>query len=24
VRLPRPPAQPGFIGPSYVRGLPPG
>jgi heat shock protein HslJ len=24
VHLPRPPAQPGFIGPSYVRGLPPG
>jgi putative lipoprotein len=24
VHLPRPPAQPGFIGPSFVRGLPPG
>ncbi|HEV8109488.1 MAG TPA: META domain-containing protein [Burkholderiales bacterium] len=24
VHLPRPPAQPGFIGPEFVRGLPPG
>lgn len=24
VHLPRPPAQPGFIGPAFVRGLPPG
>jgi hypothetical protein len=24
VHLPRPPAQSGFIGPSFVRGLPPG
>src|SRR5262252_9356317 len=24
VHLPRPPAQPGFIGPSFVRGVPPG
>lgn len=24
VHLPRPPAQPGFIGPAFVRGVPPG